>query len=790
MTPWRDVHLFPVRHHSPRASQVLEAMLDRVQPSIILVEGPGDADRLIDVLTDPDTAPPVAILAYRTDGTPGSSLWPFASYSPEYVALRWARQRGAAAAFIDVPAGAVLARDAGRPRGRRRGRAPDVDAGGTGPDVDLVVVDDTDDTDDGISIELAAARATGHRSFEEMWEALVEAPDHDTASFSAALIAYADAVRGGGDRAWHRARDAHMARQVRAHIDRGAAPGRIAVVVGAAHAAAFLAGDVDDARADTIPAPLPVELTVIPYSYPRLAEQTGYGAGNRAPLYYQRAHDAGTDYRRATLEVLVDFTDRLRLRGFAVSLADTIEAFRLATQLAALRGKSQPGLDEVREAAIATLCRGQGEHMDGFLWPSVVGHGVGRVAARVGRNSLQEEFWREVRERRLPATDALESLSLVLANDVEVATSTFLHRLRVAGVPYATYRATQRGHARGSGSAPGAGGDPAGGVAALSRVREAWEAGWTPATDVALVESIVLGESLAEVAARALAGRLDAARSTGDAADVLAEAVLTRSADTVAAALRQCETRAATDDDLPSLTRACRALSYLVSYGAERGHLEFAAGAVRPLCERTFARAVLRVRPACRTDDHGIAAVTDALRSLHEVALSQPAVDREAWLAAAGALVADYAVNPQASGLAAGLLYLAQTLGEERVAEVVGQRLSNLAEPAAAAGFLAGFLEVNALVLVKSRPVVEALDAFLLAIPADRFRDVLPVLRRALGSLGATERRYLIEHVVALRGAGAAARQAARVLAEKDVEVLRAMSDELGAALDDLDDLL
>jgi hypothetical protein len=752
------VHLFPVRHHSPRASAVLERLLERVKPTRVLVEGPEDAGGVIDVLVDPETRPPVAILAYRTDGRPGSSLWPFASYSPEYVALRWARRRGIPCAFIDVASGCGMGRERDE-EAADEGDAPDIES------------------DAAVPFEVAAAEALGHRSFEEMWEAYYEAPGHDVESFSAALLAYAETIRAGGDRDdWHRVRDTHMARRIREHMAEEAGP--IAVVLGAAHAAAFLAGDVDPSL--VAPAAVPTAVTVIPYSYPRLAEQTGYGAGNRAPLYYQRAHDAGADYRRATLEVLVDFTDRLRLRGFAVSLADTIEAFRLANMLAMVRGKTQPGLDEVREASIATLCRGQGHYMDDFLWPSVVGHGVGQVAARIGRNSLQEEFWREVRARRLPETDALESLSLVLANEIEIGTSTFLHRLRVAGVPYASHRSTQRGS------------DQAGGIAALTRVRESWEAQWTPATDIALVEAIIQGETIAEVAARTLGRQLEAARSTGEVADVLAEAVVTRSAGLVPRALAECDTRATSDDHLPSLARACRALSYLVSYGSVHGHLGFAIEEVPPLCRKTFGRAVLRVAPACRTDDASMDEVADALRSLHEIAMSQEAVDRAAWFEAGEALVADYGANPRAAGLACGLLYLAQQIDEARVSQVVGQRLSNTAEPAAAAGFLAGFLEVNALVLVRSRPVVQALDGFLVAIPADRFRDALPVLRRALAPLGPTERRYLIEQIVLLRGLtpGGGAREAAEILAERDKEKLAEMNDELGKAMDDLDDLL
>jgi len=109
----KGVHLFPVRHHSPRTSHVLRRFLDEVKPKVVLVEGPSDADNCMDVLLDGETQPPVAILGYRTDGTPGSSLFPFASYSPEYVALKWAKDHKATARFIDITVGQGLACDRG-----------------------------------------------------------------------------------------------------------------------------------------------------------------------------------------------------------------------------------------------------------------------------------------------------------------------------------------------------------------------------------------------------------------------------------------------------------------------------------------------------------------------------------------------------------------------------------------------------------------------------------------------------------------------------------------------------
>src|SRR4029079_3568453 len=107
--------------------------------------------------------------------------------SPEYVALRWARAHGTAAAFIDVASGCGMGRER-----REETTAPDIES-------------------DEVSLELAAAEAVGQRSFEEMWEAYYEAPGHDVESFSAALLAYADGIRDRGG--WHRVRDAHMARR-------------------------------------------------------------------------------------------------------------------------------------------------------------------------------------------------------------------------------------------------------------------------------------------------------------------------------------------------------------------------------------------------------------------------------------------------------------------------------------------------------------------------------------------------------------------------------------------------
>ncbi|MDP2345163.1 MAG: DUF5682 family protein [Deltaproteobacteria bacterium] len=764
-----DVELFPVRHHSPRASAVLRARFDVVKPRLILVEGPSDATSLIDAVVDAGSVPPIALLAYRTDAVRGHVLWPFASYSPEYQALKWAQEHGVEARFIDLTIGQSLA------------RADQHD-------------DDDDDDDDDEGAPNSFTRfglARGMRSFEEAWEAFFEAPAHDDASFKSALLAYADVVRSlrltRASSQIHRARDAVMRQAIVAASKAGHE--RIAVVAGAAHIAAIAAGDVDDDLLETLPVAVPAAVTLVPYSFTRLAAQSGYGAGNRAPRYYERA-SGDCDYERATLETFVDVGSRLRARGFQCSLADVLEAFRLAKSLADLRGKSAPGLDEVRESAASVMGRGDANVTGDVVMASVIGNRVGLVSAKVGRNALQMELEREVRARRLPWADERENFVLKLADPLHLSSSIFLHRLRIASVPYAAFIGTRSAAVAAMSQADGAAQkvDDVGGIAALTRAKESWEARWSPGVDVAVVEAIVHGSSFAEVATRLLGDRLALAGTTNDAAQVLLEAVVTDSPAVVDDAVAACEARANDDDDLGSLASACRAFSTLITFGAARSSA-LQGDTVVTLCQRTFARALMRAPEACRCSDEGVKAVQLALRNLHETAQGQAHLDTASWFTCAHGIASDDDGHPACAGLAAGLLALAGVLHDEELVDLLALKLSPVDEPARGARFLEGFLTVNAMILCRSRLVVASLDRFLNAIPAELFPSVLPPLRRALAVLGTTERRYLLENVLAVRGiddhAGARA-----IVTSKDQEQLKAAASAAALALDDLDDLL
>ena len=95
--------LIGVRHHSPALAVAVPRLLDGFGPDVLAVELPAQARAWVDWLAHPETVAPVALAFSRGEGM---SFYPFADFSPELAALRWARGAGVEVACVDLPVGA------------------------------------------------------------------------------------------------------------------------------------------------------------------------------------------------------------------------------------------------------------------------------------------------------------------------------------------------------------------------------------------------------------------------------------------------------------------------------------------------------------------------------------------------------------------------------------------------------------------------------------------------------------------------------------------------------------
>src|SRR3989339_1440265 len=97
-----NYQIFGIRHHGPGSARSLRAALTEMQPDLILIEGPPEGDALLALCAHAEMQPPVALLVYAPEDPQQAVYYPFASYSPEWQAIKHANQHGIPARFMDL----------------------------------------------------------------------------------------------------------------------------------------------------------------------------------------------------------------------------------------------------------------------------------------------------------------------------------------------------------------------------------------------------------------------------------------------------------------------------------------------------------------------------------------------------------------------------------------------------------------------------------------------------------------------------------------------------------------
>ncbi|MBW4718318.1 VWA domain-containing protein [Saccharothrix sp. SC076] len=482
MAAHRAPFLIGVRHHSPALAAVMPELLAAADPEVLLIELPAELGEWLPHLADPELVAPVALSGAGRDGG-GLAFYPFADFSPELAAIRWAHRNGVEVLPCDLP---LAAPD----RGYR------AVAGGTSPLTD------------------ALCRSTTGRDGDDLWDRLVEAvapgQSPEAVRRAALLVGWAmrqDAAGGSGVDPYDLRREEWMRRVVA-----GAGGRRTAAVVGSFHAAALLGGPV---ASDDVPG-RDVVTSLVPYGFALLDERSGYPAGIRDPEWQQAVLEAAGDpaaVEGAAASVIVRICARIRELGHPAGPGEAREALRLAVDLARLRGLPAPGRGEVVEAVQSVLTHaeplGRGRVVARAAGDVLVGTRTGVLAPGTPRSGLAPAVEALLAELRLPGPGSREPVSLrldPLRSDLDARRETTLHRLRVLGVSY---------------------GEPTGttGVGGGDALTTRWTASWTPTTAATLPVAGLWGATLPLAAHGKLrARRADRERAGGPTAeDVLGD---------------------------------------------------------------------------------------------------------------------------------------------------------------------------------------------------------------------------------------------------------------------------
>jgi len=722
------INYFGVRHLSPASAHHLLRVLERARPECVLIEGPSDASDLLPHLAGPEVRPPVALIAYTTQSPVRSVLYPLAEYSPEYQAIRWAIRHRAAVRFIDLPATASIRYD-------RR------------------IAFEEPETQESMRAYLehqsrfysGAAAGGGETDYETFWERHFE---HcmDTDAFIQKIAAMSEALRDctmelqwASDKSgasYNLIREAYMKRQIQAALSEGYAPDKIVVVTGSYHLTGLRgpALPMSDEEFASLPRDI-VNLTLMPYSYYRLSSQSGYGAGNKAPAYFQLLWEhiqaGGLDGLVSVYLALLGET--MREGGQANSTASVIEAVRLSQALASMRESGTPTLRDLHDSAICLLGGGELSAMVNSFARIDVGTAIGSLPEGVAQTPAQTDMNRQLTRLRLEKYKSTVAQELLLdlrekrtvqnrdSAFLDLNRSVFFHRLALLGIRFCRQS-----------TSPDA-----------SAWAEKWVLQWTPEAEIEIVEASLKGETIENAAAFTLKERFEATDDIVMVARLIRLAFAGKLLKEAPNGVARIQVLCSDGSNFTALAAACREISDILQYRDVRG---VDTAPLLPIMEQLFLKSSLVFFDGAGCDDEAATAAVVSIDHMHRVSQEQPGhVDDELWLQKLRAVAMSDDRNAKLSGVSAALLMERGRMTDEDFGREVSRRLSYGVPGDLAAQWFEGLCARNRYVLLSHIGVWQQLDDYLDGQEPGDFKRSLVFLRRAFGTFSAREKNSIVE---------------------------------------------
>jgi hypothetical protein len=729
------IHLLGIRHHGPGSAGNVKAFLESVKPDIVLVEGPPEADAMLQWVGHEALKPPVALLCYQPDDPKRSVFYPFADFSPEWQAILYARKQNIHVRFMDLPAGNQMLIEKQEDQ-----QHTDIPEGPDHINLEAQPYKEVQPNKNPISY---LSDAAGFSDSEKWWEHQFEYRFNNDEVFDAVAEAM-QALRESipqKDKKLEQLREAFMRRSIRQaekemfHT--------IAVICGAWHVPALQnrpSQKEDNELLKGLPK-IKTECTWIPWTFSRLSFYSGYGAGINSPGWYshvwQHPNDDGTLWMAHVAQLF-------RKQQMDTSVAHIIEAVRLAGSLASLRGLCKAGLEELNEATLSVLCNGESILLKLVHDELIVGHRVGEVPVEIPKPPLQLDIEKLQKKLRLPATADFKDYTLDLRNPTDLERSVFLHRLALLGIEWGRQQY----------------------VAGKGTFKEQWRLQWDPGYSVEIIERGNLGNTVLEAAANSVLNQAKAAKELKTISNLLEKSIPAELPEAIEELIRQLNNLAAASADVIELMEVVPGLITVARYGNVR---KTDATVVLSIITSIITRICISLPNACvAIDDEAAQQLLGLFYKLNDgINLLQESETTLNWQQTLQLIAGNKNTAPVIGGYSTRLLNDSKLLAEGQLMKYFGYAMSAATAPVIAAAWLEGFLKGSGTLLLLDQDLWDVIDHWVAGLGDDNFMQALPLLRRTFANFSGPERRKLGEKV---RTGGTGVQQHALAVAGIDTD--------------------
>ncbi|MDI9309765.1 MAG: DUF5682 family protein [Limnohabitans sp.] len=725
----KDVPIFGVRHLSPAASLGVLEFLNQHQPKVVLIEGPSDCSQLMDLMVAKEVKLPIALLAYTTELPIETVIYPFAEYSPEYQAICWAKKNKVKVEFIDLPTYNML-------KLKQKNEL-------------------TDKASSFYQLQnewyQTVTQLSDETQYESYWERHFE---HHPKAFREAILHHSSEMRLQAEPeeyeavpdeyAYNWLRESYMKRKIQQTLDAGISAKDIVVIVGAYHVLGIQSDlkPMDDEAVKLMPKTNAL-YTLMPYSYYRMSSRTGYGAGNKAPNYFDLMwqHYNQNSIDKLSADYLSQIAQELRKTGFNASTASVIEATRMAQALTSLREGYLPVLEDLHDAVVTCFGGGELAGVATAINTIDIGNKIGFLPEGISQTPIQQDVYQELKKLKLESyrTEVPQEIALDLRENIQVKSkvaafidlnrSTFFHRLELLGIEFVQKVAHQQ---------------------AKANWAEKWILRWSPEIEIQMVETNLKGETIEIATAYELTERLQNTTDIDQVATIIKWACVCQLTTIFTNAISILQAQLVECNDFTKVAHAAREIAILLEFeGIRQIDLE----PLTPIFQQLFLRSTLLVVDSCQCDDKAATKVLEGIQDMEYMAQQfDEILPVTIWHKEIETVAQRDDLNTKLSGNAFAILLERNIITDDQCTIEVSRRLSPGIPADLGAGWFEGLSQRNRYALLSRTIIWRELDNYINQLEDNEFMRSLVFLRRAFSDFEPQQKNSIAELLSSMWG--------------------------------------
>ncbi len=745
-----EIKYIPIRHNSPGSAILVKRSIEKYRPKLILIEGPALADNLIPYMIEDDTKPPFAILSIFADEknvfemngilSPDDSIpakfqvhYPFIAYSPELVALVEAKRKLIPVNFIDLPLTGLI------PYMIRE------------EENFTHILKQEEDQMNSSKFYNKLSQIFQYDNFNETWDSLFEIGTNraEIEDLRECLLVFCACVRETIPEKMLEitgtfSREQYMKYKIINLMNKyGVDEKKVFVITGGLHSV-FLHKKKKKNVKFTANG---LYNSLVPYSYYRISDQSGYGSGNQGPRYYNYIWDKfqeGIKYSfvSTALELIIDIFRDARIRGHVISISDSINSFQSAKMLAMMRRRAEPSLKDVVDSIYMSTVKGnpdiEGAYLNSLLKKRIVGFKVGKITKKIGKLPLQEDFYLrfEIFDIQLKETD--QSFTLNLRDDRDQKISYLFFRIKYLGIEILEKRR---------------GPDLLKGVTGI--FKEVWVLIWNPRVDTKLIELNIYGSTIEDASKGKLIEEIQRQIKDFEKVSYLLYQTLVMGLPNLLPHVYDvCNESLEKDDLFTTLSRGFNNLIMIYRFLSMLGNQENNLSIVEKLVKRNYYASCFSLpnlaNPPDDLNEAFVLATRDMATTL--IAISEIELDRNVFEDSLKICI-EKSVNDFIKGCCVGLLYLINSITIEELKQEITEYINSEDSIKMKVGeFIRGIIFECQTKILFNTDIIKLLTELVENLDWNIFTAIVPSLRKTFATLKPREYDVFVEKIAEVYG--------------------------------------